>query len=109
MDMQEANLRLAKTIDTDLLLKGNGSAEHQHELYKVLALAGISTADLNDKNCMSIIQETLTDFIADGEMNEDDVEFAARSLAFQAMGGDRQSRDGNSINNKRSNVVRKHI
>lgn len=94
MDMQEANLRLAKTIDTDLLLKGNGSAEHQHELYKVLALAGISTADLNDKNCMSIIQETLTDFIADGEMNEDDVEFAARSLAFQAVGGaDRGSRE----------------
>ena len=58
---------------------------------------------------MSIIQETLTDFIADGEMNEDDVEFAARSLAFQAVGGaDRGSRDQSSMNKRNVGVNRKN-
>ena len=41
-------------------------------------------------------------------MNEDDVEFAARSLAFQAVGGaDRGSRDQSSINKRNVGVARK--
>lgn len=78
---------MAKTIDTKVLLKGTGTQEHQRELYKVLALAGIKMEDMNKSATMEMIQDVITDFIADDEMNADDVEFAARSLAFRAADG----------------------
>lgn len=52
-----------------------------------MALAGIKLEDMNKASTMDMIQDVITDFIADDEMNADDVEFAARSLAFRATEG----------------------
>ena len=43
-----------------------------------------------------MIQELLTEYIVDEEMNQDDVEFAAKALVFKAGGGQRGSR-GNQL------------
>jgi len=61
---------------------------------KVLALAGVNSVDLQNKDTMEMIQEVLTDFIADGDINKDDVEFAARGLAFRATDGFKSSPNG---------------
>ena len=90
---KHAAYELAKQIDVETLLKGTGSEEHQQELYKLLAVAGVSTQDLKDADTMTMIQEVLTDFIADDEMDDDELEFAARSLAFRATEGNRNTRD----------------
>jgi hypothetical protein len=37
------------------LIKGNGDDAHQRELHKALALAGISTEDLNNPEAMQAI------------------------------------------------------
>ena len=99
---------MAKTIDTQVLLKGTGTEEHQRELYKVLALAGIKIEDMNKAETMDAIQDVLTDFIADDEMNAEDVEFAARSLAFRATEGqNRGTRDrnrGGALHKRSSNM-----
>ena len=81
-EVDNAAVKLAKTINPSLLLKGTGGAEHERELMKVLAVAGVKYEDLGDKDTMELIQEVLTDFIADEEMDEDELEFAARGLAF---------------------------
>ena len=86
-------MRLAKDIDVDVLLRGTGTQEHQRELYKLLAVANVSTEDLKDANTMQMIQEVLTDFIADDEMGEEELEFTARALAFRATEGQRSTRD----------------
>lgn len=41
---------------------------------------------------VGMIQEILTEYIVDEEMNEEDVEFTARALAFKATEGQRGSR-----------------
>ena len=42
---------------------------------------------------MQMIQEVLTDFIADDEMGEEELEFTARALTFRATEGQRSTRD----------------
>jgi|FrelakmetLWP11LW_1041352.scaffolds.fasta_scaffold161139_2 hypothetical protein len=63
---------------------------------KVLALAGVNSDDLKNKDTMEMIQEVLTDFIADDDMKKEDVEFAARGLAFRATEGFKSDANGSS-------------
>ena len=72
---------------------------------KVLALAGVNSVDLQNKDTMEMIQEVLTDFIADGDINKDDVEFAARGLAFRATDGFKSSPYGSKPQNGRNMKV----
>lgn len=44
--IRQAQIKLAKDIKMDILLKGTGTSEHERELYKLLAVAGISLEDL---------------------------------------------------------------
>lgn len=81
-----------------VLLRGTGGEEHERELYKLLAATGIKTEDLNNPEIMGMIQEILTEQIVDEEMNEDDVEFAARALAFRATEGQRGSKQRGTNN-----------
>jgi len=53
--LMNACMKLAKQIDIDVLLKGSGSAEHEHELYKLLAVAGIKQEDLKRPDIMKLI------------------------------------------------------
>jgi len=78
---------MAKSIDMDMLIKGTGSEEHQRELYKILALSGIHTDDLDNPEMLSIIKDVLTEYIVDEEMGEDDIDFTARSLAHKVSVG----------------------
>ena len=47
-------------------------------MYKILALAGINTEDLEKESTMELIKDVLTDFIIDDDMNEEDIDFTAR-------------------------------
>ena len=62
----------------DMIVKGNGSEEHQRELYKLLAVSGLEKDDLEKPEIMEMIRTLLADFIVDEDMNEDDIDFTAR-------------------------------
>ena len=75
--IKNAQITLAKDIDMDVLVKGTGSEAHERELYKLLAATGIKTEDLGNPQILSMIQEILTEYIVDEEMNQEEVGFLA--------------------------------
>lgn len=83
-DTKSALLKLSRDIDVKELTRGMGSESQKQELYKFLAFANIKSDDLQREEIMSIIQDTLANFIADDEMDEDELAFTAQALAFTA-------------------------
>ena len=88
---------MANDVNTDILLKGTGMAEHQRELMKILAAAGIKDEDLQNRENMELIQEVLADFIADDQIGADENDFNARLLFSGAQNQRRSDRNNMAI------------
>ena len=63
MDQKRRQKKLCESIDIEVLQRGTGTREHERELYKFLAAAGLETDDLKKEATMRVIQDLLAELL----------------------------------------------
>ena len=71
---------MCESIDVEVLLRGTGSQQHERELYKFLAAAGLDSEDLMKEQTMQLIQEFLAEFLVDQDLEEGEDTFLAQAM-----------------------------
>lgn len=87
MDRERRQKKLCESIDIEVLQRGTGTQEHERELYKFLAAAGLETDDLKKEATVQVIQELLAELLVDQELEDGEDQFLAQAMMSKAQAG----------------------